>query len=131
ATPLPFAARPFSTFIGGAPMKLATKVEAANGSGVALADGVNLAVAAPAAEGEVLVGIRPEDVALRADGDVMFDIQIIEELGAHRLLHGRLAGQEFSVSVPKDEVAAPGPAQVAIKPGAVHFFSADEGRRLS
>ena len=50
----------------------------------------------------VTVGIRPEDVEINAGGELDFDIEIVEELGAHRLLHGHLGGQAFTVHVGKE-----------------------------
>jgi len=85
--------------------------------------------ATPAASGELLIGVRPEDVAI-GQGDLKFDIVIIEELGAHRLLHGRLGEQPFLVSVNKDDKTTVDTVPVAIKQDAVHFFAVEGGRRL-
>ncbi len=80
--------------------------------------------------GGLIVGIRPEDVQPSAEGELGFDVDIVEELGAQRLLHGRVAGQAFSVAVPKDKAAAAGTMRLSVKPGAVHLFDTDAGRRL-
>ncbi len=80
--------------------------------------------------GPVTVGIRPEDVCPSPQGDLDFSVDIIEELGAQRLLHGQMAGQPFSVAVAKDQPASTGAMRLALKPGAVHLFDAANGHRL-
>ncbi|WP_415403303.1 sn-glycerol-3-phosphate import ATP-binding protein UgpC [Tateyamaria sp. SN3-11] len=132
-TPAEIYGKPASTFVasfmGAPPMNIFEG--SSDGTQATLNGGLTLNGAAPPpTSGKVLVGIRPEDVAIDASGPLPFDVQIIEELGAHRLLHGTLSGQPFSVSIAKDEPAATGPVQLALKPGAVHFFDTEAGRRL-
>ena len=132
-TPAEIYSRPASTFVasfmGAPPMNI---FEGQSDGAQAVLDGGTAlnGVAPPPRAGRVLIGIRPEDVLLQSDGPIAFDVQIIEELGAHRLLHGTIGGQPFSVSVGKDEAAATGATRVAVKQGAVHFFDADAGARL-
>ena len=133
-TPSEIYNRPASTFVasfmGAPPMNV---MEAAREDDGPLRIGEDVTLPVPAPEecnGSVLVGIRPEDVALRDDGPLTLDVHIVEELGAHRLLHGHLGGQSFSVSISKDETVDIAPVNVALKPEAVHFFSTDTGRRL-
>ncbi|MGD1887491.1 MAG: sn-glycerol-3-phosphate ABC transporter ATP-binding protein UgpC [Cohaesibacteraceae bacterium] len=133
-TPSEIYNSPASTFVasfkGAPPMNV---LEASRDDRGPLQLGVNVALPVPAPEqcnGSVLVGIRPEDVALREDGPLTLDVHIVEELGAHRLLHGHLGGQSFSVSVPKDQQVEVAPVNMALKPEAVHFFDTDTGRRL-
>ncbi|MEM7523351.1 MAG: sn-glycerol-3-phosphate ABC transporter ATP-binding protein UgpC [Pseudomonadota bacterium] len=133
-TPAEIYNMPASTFVAGfmgaPPMNVLSGVSTAGGA-VTLDGGVAAPATGPAGhDGPLIVGVRPEDVVLSAEGDLDFDVQIIEELGAHRLLHGQIAGKSFSVSVPKDQAAAIGAARIALKPGSVHFFSTGEGRRL-
>ncbi len=118
-----------ASFMGAPPMNL-LKAEASGGR-VTLDGGDAVPQAqANGHAGALQVGIRPEDVVPAETGDLEFDVHIIEELGAHRLLHGHVAGQAFSVSIAKDDAAATGLTRLAVKPGAVHLFDADEGRRL-
>ena len=118
-----------ASFIGAPPMNLLI-AEAANGrvtlSGgqVVPASGVN------GYTGPIQVGIRPEDVAPYSEGDISFEVMIVEELGAQRLLHGTLSGQSFTVAVSKDVEGATGRMRLGLKPDAVHLFDADQGRRL-
>ena len=133
-TPAEIYGHPASTFVAsfmGAPPMNLLKGTAANGR-ITIDGGPALSqVGQGSAAGAVSVGIRPEDVMLTAEGDLPFDVQIIEELGAQRLLHGQLGGQAFSVSIQKDEAAeAGGAVRLALKPDAVHLFDAEKGQRL-
>src|SRR5262249_23646525 len=51
----------------------------------------------------IILGVRPEDIQLTsADGEnaFVFEIEMVEELGAGRLLYGRLAGSDCIVASP-------------------------------
>ena len=102
-TPAEVYARPATTFvagfIGSPPMNLVTGI--ADGTRLRI-DGheLPLPAAAPRA-GELIVGLRPEHAVLRAAGGPgwPFKIEMIEMLGAERLVHGRLGGGLFTVRV--------------------------------
>ncbi|WP_341861242.1 sn-glycerol-3-phosphate import ATP-binding protein UgpC [Gymnodinialimonas sp. 57CJ19] len=132
-TPNEIYEHPASTFVAsfmGAPPMNLLRGTASNGR-VTLGGGVDVPHAnAEGHDGAIQVGIRPEDTWPDPAGDLAFDVDIIEELGAQRLLHGHVGGQAFSVAVPKDKVADTGAMTLSVKPGAVHLFSADTGRRL-
>ncbi|MEY8120587.1 ABC transporter ATP-binding protein [Falsihalocynthiibacter sp. BN13B15] len=81
--------------------------------------------------GEVTIGIRPEDIVPDVNGDITIDITLVEELGAHRLLHGTLAGQDISIHVDKDNIINVGSLRVSLKPNAVSLFDAITGGRLT
>ena len=116
-----------ASFMGAPPMNL---IDATIEDGaVILGNGTSLMQTEVAARGPVTLGIRPEDVDLTG-GDVPMQIEIVEELGAHRLLHGKLAGQAFTVHVLKDVAAEPGETRVNLKPGAVRLFDKTTGRAL-
>ncbi|SIT76062.1 carbohydrate ABC transporter ATP-binding protein, CUT1 family [Yoonia rosea] len=85
--------------------------------------------AAPA-QGAVTAGIRPEDFILDATGPLSMDVQIIEELGAHRLLHGTLGTHSVTVLVSNDITAATGPQHLSVRPDAVCVFNTIDGKRL-
>ena len=132
-TPSEIYTRPASTFVaafmGAPPMNLLAGT--ASQGRVALTGGEVL----PGAHvnghaGALTVGIRPEDVVPDGAGALDFEVALIEELGAQRLLHGAVAGQAFSVAVPKDQEVRTGAMRLAIRPGAVHLFDAGAGRRL-
>ena len=133
-TPSEIYNQPASTFVAGfmgaPPMNLITAKR--NGSGgMVVGNGFHLNIDGPdSEEEEFLLGIRPEDVELSPVGAVTCDVQIVEELGAHHLLHGKLGDQDFSVSVPKDVRAETGEVGLGLKPESVHFFSKETGIRL-
>lgn len=132
-TPSDIYNRPESTFVAsfmGAPPMNILQADAQQ-AGVHLDGGVLVHSTKPdVVTGTVQLGIRPEDVQLVDDGDMTFDVQIVEELGANRLLHGQLGKQPFSVSVPKDATASIGSVKISIKPDDMHWFSVDTGKRL-
>jgi sn-glycerol 3-phosphate transport system ATP-binding protein len=133
-TPAEIYATPASTFVAGfmgaPPMNLLEGQ--LNGSGHAsLNGGVTMPVSASSEKPQnVFVGVRPEDVVMGSAGDIPFDIDLIEERGPNRLLHGALSGQRFTVSVNKDEAVETGQATVRVKPGSALCFAADTGRRI-
>ncbi|MEY8096574.1 ABC transporter ATP-binding protein [Falsihalocynthiibacter sp. S25ZX9] len=81
--------------------------------------------------GKVTIGIRPEDIVPDENGDITIDVTLVEELGAHRLLHGTLAGQDISIHVDKDNIINVGSLRVSLKPNAVSLFDAITGGRLT
>ena len=132
-TPTEIYEHPASTFVAGfmgaPPMNLMTAQIAAGR--LRLDDDTTLPLEVPAVSLEtVLVGYRPEDVRLGGDGSVVLQVEIVEELGAHRLLHGTLVGQPFSLSVGKDEQAATGPQAITLRQDRVHFFHPERGTRV-
>ena len=129
-TPAEIYSQPASVFVAGfmgaPPMNLITGD--ANGTQVRLSGGHELR-GVTEAQGPVTIGIRPEDVTIGL-GILPFDVQIVEDLGAHRLLHGELDGQTFSVSVTKDTEVETGRTMIDFSPDAVHLFDPATGRRL-
>ena len=129
-TPAEIYHQPASTFVasfmGAPPMNL---LDARRDSGRVMINGT-IALGEADGAGDVTIGIRPEDVELRDDGNMDFDIAIVEELGAHRLLHGRLADQDFTIHVGKETEAAPGPARIAVNSDAIHLFDPQTGKAL-
>ncbi len=89
-----------------------------------------LMVAPEALSGPITMGIRPEDVDLDDQGQVKFHVDILEELGAHRLLHGRIDDQPFSVMIGKEDTAHTGETRIKLKPEALRLFDKDTGLRL-
>jgi len=132
-TPTEIYEHPASTFVAGfmgaPPMNLMTAQIMAGK--LQLGSKTKLPINAPAmATDDVLVGFRPEDVQLGGDGSVLLEVEIIEELGAHRLLHGTLGGQPFSLSIGKDEQATTGPLAITLPRDRVHFFHPERGTRV-
>jgi sn-glycerol 3-phosphate transport system ATP-binding protein len=115
-----------ASFMGAPPMNL---MQGHVRAGQARIGEVTLA-ATSAPDGEVTLGIRPEDIIADPQGPLSLEIDLVEELGAHRLLHGRLGGQPLSVHVGKDSPVQTGTLQVALKPDAVTLFDIKTGARL-
>ncbi len=82
----------------------------------------------------VAAGIRPEAVRLvpaGTPGALEGIVELVEELGAGRVVHLDLAGQPFAVATADAARLAPGAAVgVALPAEAMHFFSAETGQRL-
>jgi sn-glycerol 3-phosphate transport system ATP-binding protein len=100
-TPDEVYARPATTFvasfIGSPPMNLLTGTAA--GSSFVF-DGLTLPLpmAAPR-DGELILGLRPEHVSVGAAGRWPLTVELVETLGAERLVHGRLGQHDFTLRV--------------------------------
>jgi sn-glycerol 3-phosphate transport system ATP-binding protein len=123
-------------FIGSPPMNLMPGRATAEGE--VTIGGRRLAVdrgrARPAPGQEVILGVRPEDVAIGEPGQpdvVPLEVEIIEELGAVRLCHGTLLGMPFVAQAPLHAAVERGDALgLRLAPGALHLFDAASGERL-
>jgi sn-glycerol 3-phosphate transport system ATP-binding protein len=80
----------------------------------------------------VVAGIRPERALVRpADAGLPLKIELIEELGVGRLVHGRLADNPMTLAIgPDEQLAATEMIGVSIPADAVHLFDAESGKRL-
>ncbi|GHD99362.1 sn-glycerol-3-phosphate ABC transporter ATP-binding protein [Defluviimonas sp. 20V17] len=131
-TPLEVYRKPASTFvaafIGSPAMNL---LNAKAEGGVAHVGGGRVPLAA-AVTGPVTLGLRPEDVRpadAGTEGAFVLKIAYVEELGAQKLVHGTVEGQNFACALPSD--AALGQAlHLVPEPGAAHGFDAQTGKRL-
>ncbi len=131
-TPSEIYHNPASTFVasfmGAPPMNL---IEAEASDGQVRLNGYDGLMPAPqAVSGPVTMGVRPEDVELDENGSVSFQVDILEELGAHRLLHGTLADQPFTVMVGKDHSVHTGETRITLKHDALRLFDMETGKVL-
>jgi sn-glycerol 3-phosphate transport system ATP-binding protein len=129
-TPAEIYHRPASTFVAsfmGAPPMNLIEAQIKNGR-VVMSD--DTPVASAQGTGAVTLGVRPEDVEIGPTCDIPFTIDIVEELGAHRLLHGQLDGQDFTIHVGKDIAVEAGPIRISITPDAVVLFDVQTGFAL-
>ena len=83
----------------------------------------------------VLAGLRPETVALRrANGEASaprFKMELIEELGMGRLVHGRIGESAFTVAQGPSDATPQGDAfTIDVLPSNIHLFDAATGVRL-
>ncbi|QEW19763.1 sn-glycerol-3-phosphate import ATP-binding protein UgpC [Marinibacterium anthonyi] len=136
-TPAEIYRKPASTFVasfmGAPPMNLMPADY--NGNGHVHVAGISLSVGQSADyQGSVSLGVRPEDVdlALADDGlaALPFDLDLVEELGAHRLLHGRVHAHPFVVNVHNTAPLSEGRMFLKIAPHNLHMFAQESGRRI-
>jgi sn-glycerol 3-phosphate transport system ATP-binding protein len=83
--------------------------------------------------GHVTLGIRPEDFARAgadSEGALPVRIDYVEELGATRLIHGRVDGQPLVSIWPAGEVV-PEQVWLSVPPLAMHLFNPETGARLN
>jgi sn-glycerol 3-phosphate transport system ATP-binding protein len=118
-----------ASFIGSPPMNL-MRVSA---QGTRLqADGVMLDVSRPLPrEGELILGVRPEHLQPASQGWTM-QVDLVEMLGAERLVHGRIGNHEVVVRI---DAGAPAPAAgeawiVQASPDHLHVFDVASGVRI-
>lgn len=85
------------------------------------------------ASGEVEVGVRPEDIHLaRGTGGISFVPELVEELGATRLLHGNFGTIPIIVAVPASGTAYENKeVGLTIEATAVHLFDKTTGKSLT
>ena len=132
-TPEAVYQRPESTFvagfIGSPPMNLMTGQ--AQGARFEVG-GVPLALPADAPRaGELIMGVRPEHLAI-GDAGWPMRVELVEMLGAERLVHGRLGEQGFTLRIDGTAVPPERGATVAlcVDPSQVHWFDVTSGRRV-
>jgi sn-glycerol 3-phosphate transport system ATP-binding protein len=121
-----------ATFIGSPPMNMLSGV--VKGPGAVEIAGATIPatdMAAGLALGSAIeVGLRPEDLMVRADGPLAMTVDFIEELGATQLFHGALHGAPLVVQTPTGAVAAEQKTlRLAIDPAKVHLFDPESGLR--
>ncbi|HMM87489.1 MAG: sn-glycerol-3-phosphate import ATP-binding protein UgpC [Gammaproteobacteria bacterium] len=120
-----------ASFIGSPPMNLLR----GRGDGRRFvcdgSDALPLPVTAPRG-GELILGVRPEHVEPGQDTGWPLHVEVVEMLGAERLVHGRLAGQEFTWRI---DATLPAPhagqtVSLAVTPEHLHWFDAAGGQRV-
>jgi multiple sugar transport system ATP-binding protein len=128
--------RPANTFvagfIGSPAMNLCT-VPLTNGS--VSFGGVDVPVPTSGANGEVVLGLRPESLQLAGDG-LAAEVQVVEEVGADAYVFcvAEVAGETTKLVARSDARQRPRRgAQVMLKPlpDEAHLFRADTGERMN
>src|SRR5947209_1668174 len=122
-------------FLGSPPMNF-VKGTLESPASVRLEDGTELACEAGHAAVPrgtcVVAGVRPERALVRPPGEGLpLKIELIEELGVGRLVHGRLAGAPMTVAIgPDQQLPASETIGISIPADAVHLFDAESRKRL-
>jgi sn-glycerol 3-phosphate transport system ATP-binding protein len=85
------------------------------------------------ASGEVEVGVRPEDIHVAGGASgIAFTPELVEELGATRLLHGNFGATPIIVAIPASGTTHENKEiRLSIDPAAVHLFDKATGRSLA
>jgi len=126
-------ARPATTFvagfIGSPPMNL-LRGRAEGGTFHLDGQALPLPKAAPR-DGELILGLRPEHAQQAATGWPL-QVELTEMLGAERLVHGRLAGADFTLRL---DGTLPAPPEGRVVPlqwsvDHLHWFDAATGARI-
>jgi sn-glycerol 3-phosphate transport system ATP-binding protein len=133
-TPEQVYSTPASTFvagfIGSPPMNLLPG--SADGSRFEVGgQTLTLPVAAPRA-GPLTLGVRPEHAAIDASGAWPLKVEMLEMLGAERLVYGRLGSATFTLRV-EGTLVPPKMAdtvRLQVEPRHLHWFDGD-GRRVT
>lgn len=83
--------------------------------------------------GELIAGIRPEDIFLRPAGtNIPATVQLLEHLGSENIVFADVAGQMLTLKSDKETAVRRGEnIGLEIQPGAVHFFDAATEKRLA
>jgi len=141
-TPAEVYHRPATRFVGGfigsPPMNFLAGTVSGDGARVLLSGGNSLPFDperyAVAPGQPVEIGIRPEQVMLlegQRDGQPSARFELLEELGAGRLVYLDLDGSPLIAATSEERAFKPGErVPVRISPDAVHLFSPENGRRL-
>jgi multiple sugar transport system ATP-binding protein len=116
ASPAEIYDRPSSRFVGGfigsPPMNFLTgTVARVDGTAHVDVGGASIPLPARAAAGDVIIGIRPEHIAVEfvpAPAAVPANVSVLEPIGAHQLLTVQVGGDLIKVTVPPEFDAAPG-----------------------
>jgi sn-glycerol 3-phosphate transport system ATP-binding protein len=130
-TPAEIYARPatifVASFIGAPPMNM---LDAAVSDGAIQIEGQKLPFESRH-NGKVRVGLRPERIQVGGDGpSLKVEISVLEDLGATRLVHGRLGGQELTLSQDADLLRPQGQVNFSFRTEDLHLFDKTTGRRL-
>ena len=84
--------------------------------------------------GDVIFGVRPEDLLPQGEGDVLETVvlDMIEHMGHEKIVHFELAGGSHVARLSADAAVQPGDSlPLTIRPGAYHLFAAEDGQRLN
>ena len=123
-----------ASFMGAPPMNMMDGAITSSGDLEIEGVGVvgNWAKAKP--NGSVCIGVRPEKVKLQNSANGItkpFTHEFTEELGAARLVHGKLGDKPFIVNLHQEDQLPDGDLFAALAPDTLHVFDTESGQRLS
>jgi len=117
-------------FIGSPPMNLLPG--RAEGRRFTIGDvTLNLVEPAPR-DGALILGARPEHIEIRAEGEWPLTIEMVEMLGAERIVYGHLGSELVNVRIDATDVAphAGDQARLHVDTRHLHWFDAQSGQRV-
>lgn len=79
---------------------------------------------------EVIVGVRPEHLAVAADGGVPAEVVVVEPTGADTQIFCRVAGRDVTAVVRERHAFRPGEV-VRLRPQLSYLFDPASGERLA
>jgi multiple sugar transport system ATP-binding protein len=101
-----------------------------NGAAVAVGNGISLPVKTKLESGrDVLVGVRPEHLAVAADG-VPVEVVVVEPTGADTQIFCKLAGTDVTAVVRERHDFRPGES-IRLRPQLTYLFDPSSGARLA
>jgi len=119
-----------ASFIGSPPMNLLAG--GTDGSHFKVgAESLTLPAAAPR-PGALMLGVRPEHADLHPQGAWSLKVEMLEMLGAERLVYGQLGDAPFTVRI-DGTLVPPKPGDVVplhVEPRHLHWFDATSGQRV-
>lgn len=129
-----------ASFIGAPPMNFINCSIISNQDGVKLAAGGMQAalppdwkdVAARYADGEIVLGVRPENIKPgEQDASIAARVEVVEPLGSETLIHAKLSEQNLIVKVNPDYKPAIGEIiKLSFEMGKAHLFTKDTGMTI-
>jgi sn-glycerol 3-phosphate transport system ATP-binding protein/multiple sugar transport system ATP-binding protein len=130
--PLEVYEKPASRFVAGflgSPAMNFLDVSIANGR--AKGEGVDVAV--HAGEGEAVLGVRPQDLALASEGEppggIALTVEVIEAMGFEAYVHGKVGASTFVARLSPEELPrAKVGAVLSLVPKRTHLFDRQSGK---
>jgi multiple sugar transport system ATP-binding protein len=103
------------------------------GSGIGFGESVGLPLperfAHLASGREVVLGVRPHDVHLDPQGLLALEVELVETLGPHVHVHGRIAAEPFVVALDASDTPKRGD-RLALTVDELHLFDPTTGNAL-
>ncbi len=119
-----------ASFIGSPPMNLMPGT--VDGLSVRLGEQTLPLPAAAPRQGALTLGVRPEHAALDPNGAWALQVEMLEMLGAERLVYGKLGGASFTLRI-EATLVPPKPGdtvRLSAKPEHLHWFDSSSGQRV-
>lgn len=85
-------------------------------------------------DANIKVGLRPETIKLVTHPQaysVRVDVDIVEDLGAQRIVHAKLGTQALTINTTQDNIATEQAWYAALSPESVYVFDANTGENVS